>query len=346
MLYSSPQDYLNCPSKAVTLFGMSGVGKTTVTEKLPKDRWFHYSVDYRIGTRYLGEEINDTFKRLAMSEPTLARLLRADAIYIGSNIQIDNLAPLSTYVGKVGNPELGGLPLEEFKRRQALHRQAELQSLLDIPAFITKAQEIYGYPHTLVDSGGSLIEVIDLDDPRDPVVTALTQNTALIYIEASNDLLAEIVRRGIAQPKPMYFRSSFFDEALARYLVQEGLETAEQIVPNSFVAYVLEALVADRAPRYRRLAEQHGYIVSAAEISQIQNEADFDALVARAVGRRLTDDPQETGPQKTGPQETEPQKTGPQKTEPQKTEPQKTRATQSSPDQDQQMRAQSEASSA
>ncbi len=293
MLYSSPQEYLDCPHKAVTLFGMSGVGKTTVTEKLPKDRWFHYSVDYRIGTRYLGEEINDTFKRLAMGEPTLARLLRADAIYIGSNIQIDNLAPLSTYIGKVGNSELGGLPLEEFKRRQALHRQAELQSLLDIPAFIAKAQEIYGYPHTLIDSGGSLIEVIDLDDPRDPVVTALTQNTALVYIEASRDLLAEIIKRGIAHPKPMYFRSSFFDEALARYLVQEGLEDAKQIVPNSFVAYVLEALVADRAPRYRRLAEQHGYIVSAAEISDINNEADFDELVARAIARRLSAAPKD-----------------------------------------------------
>ncbi len=291
MLYSSPQDYLDCPHKAVTIFGMSGVGKTTVTEKLPKDRWFHYSVDYRIGTRYLGEEINDTLKRLAMADPTLARLLRADAIYIGSNIQIDNLAPLSTYVGKVGNPELGGLALAEFKRRQALHRQAEVQSLLDVPAFMAKAREIYGYPYTLIDSGGSLIEVIDLDDPRDPVVTALTQNTALVYIEASEDLLAEIVRRGIAEPKPMYFRSGFFDEALARYLAQEGLESPDQIVPNAFVSYVLAELVADRAPRYRRLAEQHGYIVTAAEIAQVRNEDDFNALVARAIARRPADHP-------------------------------------------------------
>ena len=28
--------------------------------------WFHYSIDYRIGTRYMGEFIEDSFKREAM----------------------------------------------------------------------------------------------------------------------------------------------------------------------------------------------------------------------------------------------------------------------------------------
>jgi hypothetical protein len=286
MLFASPQDYLDCPHKAVTLFGMSGVGKTTVTEKLPRQSWFHYSVDYRIGTRYLGEEINDMMKRLAMRDATLARLLRADAIYIGSNIQIDNLAPLSTYVGKVGNPELGGLALNEFKRRQTLHRSAEIQSVLDIAAFRAKADEIYGYPHMLIDSSGSLVEVIDLDDPHDPVVAALVASSALVYIEASEDLMAEIVARGISHPKPMYYPPAFFDEALARYLAQEGLERPEQMVPDRFVAFALAELMGNRAPRYRRLAEQYGYIVTAEEVAAVQSEADFNALIATAIERR------------------------------------------------------------
>ena len=33
--------------------------------------WFHYSVDYRIGTRYMGELIADEFKRHAMKLPLL-----------------------------------------------------------------------------------------------------------------------------------------------------------------------------------------------------------------------------------------------------------------------------------
>ena len=47
-------------NKAITLLGMSGVGKTTLANKLPKTNWFHYSGDYRIGTKYLEEPILDT----------------------------------------------------------------------------------------------------------------------------------------------------------------------------------------------------------------------------------------------------------------------------------------------
>ena len=86
-------------------FGMSGLGKTHLA-KLLRDGgdWFHYSVDYRIGTRYMGEYIADNFKREAMRVPLLRELLLTDSVYISSNITFDNLAPLSTYLGKPGDP--------------------------------------------------------------------------------------------------------------------------------------------------------------------------------------------------------------------------------------------------
>ena len=43
------------PHKCVTLLGMSGVGKTWLSDLLRRSDWFHYSGDYRIGTRYLDE---------------------------------------------------------------------------------------------------------------------------------------------------------------------------------------------------------------------------------------------------------------------------------------------------
>jgi GTPase SAR1 family protein len=44
-------EFLAWPHKAITLLGMSGVGKTTLAYKLPASKWFHYSGDYRIGTK-------------------------------------------------------------------------------------------------------------------------------------------------------------------------------------------------------------------------------------------------------------------------------------------------------
>ena len=90
-MFMTREKFLAWPRKAITLLGMSGVGKTMLAGRLPKHFWFHYSGDYRIGTKYLGEPLLDNIKRQAMGVPFLRDLLRSDSIYIGNNITIDNL---------------------------------------------------------------------------------------------------------------------------------------------------------------------------------------------------------------------------------------------------------------
>ncbi|MBF0265629.1 MAG: ATPase, partial [Gammaproteobacteria bacterium] len=63
-------------NKKITLLGMSGVGKTYISSILRQEQWFHYSGDYRIGTRYLDEAILDMIKEQAMQVPFLKELLR------------------------------------------------------------------------------------------------------------------------------------------------------------------------------------------------------------------------------------------------------------------------------
>ena len=95
----SRSDFLSWPHKAITLLGMSGVGKTTLAYKLPATKWFHYSGDYRIGTKYLAEPILDNIKRQAMKVDFLRELLRNDSIYIASNVTVHNLQPVATFLG-------------------------------------------------------------------------------------------------------------------------------------------------------------------------------------------------------------------------------------------------------
>lgn len=267
--------------KSITLLGMSGVGKTRLANILRKaDSWFHYSVDYRIGTRYLGEPILDNLKLELMQIPLLRDLLRSDSIHINSNITVDNLAPVSTFLGKLGNPEKGGLSLKEFKRRQLLHRDAELAALRDVPEFIFKARAIYGYAHFLNDAGGSLCELDDVE-----LLDILAENTLILYIRADADDEQALISRAVSDPKPLYYREEFLDAQLSDYLVERDLPFAAMIDPDDFVRWVFPKLFYARIPRYQRIADEYGYTVTAAELYQVSDEASFLQLLESAISR-------------------------------------------------------------
>jgi hypothetical protein len=287
MLFDNADAFLASPRHAVTVFGMSGVGKTWLSNLLREDRWFHYSVDYRIGTRHMGEFIVDNFKREAMRVPFLADLLRSDSIYISSNITFGNLDPLSTYLGTPGSPQNGGLPFAEYQRRQEQHRVAEISALKDIPYFIERARTLYGYDDFIADTGGSLIEVIDHDDPNDPVVKTLTEHTVLIYIRGTDSDADELVRRFKKNPKPMYYRPQFLIEKWTEYKAMNGIAKDEDVDPAGFAAWGFAALLHDRLPRYQALADKFGYVVEAADLARIKSGADFLELMGKAIEGRM-----------------------------------------------------------
>ncbi len=272
------QQFLNSESKRFTLLGMSGVGKTTVANHLPKHSWFHYSGDYRIGTKYLEEPILDNIKRQAMDVHFLRDLLRSDSIYICSNITVNNLAPVSTFLGKIGNQDLGGLPIAEFKRRQALHRTAEISAMLDVPEFIQKAEDIYGYKHFINDAGGSICE---LDD--DSVIKCLAENTIILYLRASPQLEKMLIDRAKSDPKPLYYREAFLDEYLPHFMNGNNYSSIDEIPPDDFVTWIFPELFRSRLPRYEAIAEKYGYIIKAEDIFQVRSEHDFLELVAEAI---------------------------------------------------------------
>lgn len=272
------QEFLQWESKSITLLAMSGAGKTTLANKLPKQKWFHYSGDYRIGTKYLEEPILDNIKRRAMDVPFLRELLLSDSIYICSNVTVENLSPVSSFLGKIGNPALGGLPLAEFKRRQALHHQAEIAAMRDVPDFIRKAEEIYGYKHFLNDAGGSVCE---LDCPE--VLEVLAQHTLLVYIKIPPSLEQTIIERAKSDPKPLYYREAFLDEQLAAFMAEKGYSDTDSIVPDEFVTWVFPKLFHSRLPRYQAIADRYGYTVDADAIAQVRGEDDFIRIIADAI---------------------------------------------------------------
>jgi hypothetical protein len=287
MLFERPEDFIEAPRHAVTVFGMAGVGKTRLAALLRKSNWFHYSVDYRIGTRHVGEYIVDNFKAEAMKVPFLRELLRSDSIKITSNITFSNLDPLSTYLGRPGNKAKGGLSLDEYQRRQAQHGSGEIAALLEVPEFIRRAHDLYGYDNFIADTGGSLIEVIDPTDAEDPVVKTLTESTTLLYIRGTEKDAAELVRRFKDSPKPMYYQPHFLLEKWAEYKKLKGIEDDAKVDPDGFGAWGFEALLHDRIPRYQKLADNFGYTVDASDLATVRDGDEFIDLLASAIRTRM-----------------------------------------------------------
>lgn len=261
--------------RPIALIGMSGVGKTRVASMLRREaRYFHYSVDYRIGTRYLGEAIADEFKREAMKNPVLAEMLLYDSIYISSNITFENLAPLSAWLGKPGNPSKGGIPFAEYLRRQRLHREAEISALMDTALFVEKAKAIYGYDRFVCDVGGSICEIVDPDDPSDPVLAALSAACDIIVIDGGDAHAEALKARFAKSPKPMYYNEAFLTRIWADYLTLKGANE-NKVDPDDFIRWGFAQLIEWRGPRYRKIGEKWGKIIGAARVEKTNTPASF-----------------------------------------------------------------------
>jgi hypothetical protein len=290
MKYETAKDWQGAAHKRLILFGMSGLGKTVISNMLrDTGTWYHYSIDYRIGTRYLGEAIDDNLKKVAMREPFLREQFLSDSIYIKSNISFDNLAPVSYFLGKPGAEAQGGIPIAEFQRRQSLFQEAEIAALMDTGHFIKRAQSLYGYPHFVCDTGGSICEWVDPENPDDPILTSLAKDSLLVWLKGTEAHTEELIRRFDKAPKPMAYQPEFLAAIWQEYLAEKGV-AEDAVNPDDFIRYTYARALNHRQPRYEAMARNWGITLDYEDVKQIKGPEDFSALIAAALDKR----PQQT----------------------------------------------------
>lgn len=274
----SAEQFKQAKNKRLTLLGMSGVGKTHLSKLLgQQDKWYHYSGDYRIGAKYLNHKILDNIKNKLAQQAWFAQLLENDSITLENHITFDNLSSVSAYLGKVGNPNQGGLPIDEFTTRQALHKQAEINTMLDVPKFINKSQS-QGFDHFINDAGGSLCEL-----DNDLVYKTLAEHTLILYIRASQANESALIERARTHPKPLYYQADFLSAQLSTYLEENNLTYIAQIDPDVFVGWIFPRLLAHRKPKYEAIAQQYGYTIDSEDLYQCRQADDVFELIDGAL---------------------------------------------------------------
>ncbi|MFT7494017.1 MAG: hypothetical protein ACI9RO_001469 [Alteromonas macleodii] len=283
MKYQTASEWTDTAQKRVLLFAMSGLGKTHVSAMLRETRdWFHYSIDYRIGTRYMGNYITEDAKTEANKIPFLHELLLNNNIHIGSNISFDNLTPVSNYLGKPGNLAKSGLVMAEYQRRQGQFQLAELEALRDTPYFINRAKALYGHPNFICDTGGSICEWVNPNDPADPILKMLSDNCLMVWIEGNDDHTSDLIQRFDKTPKPMAYEPDFLLRTWQEYLNKNNILETE-VDPDTFIRWTYARALAHRQPRYKAMAKNWGITVQASEMATVRDEADFVSLIARGL---------------------------------------------------------------
>ncbi|KIN72309.1 ATPase [Sulfitobacter guttiformis] len=280
MIYPDAKSWRAAQRKSVLFFGMSGLGKTHVSKVLVQQGgWFHYSVDYRIGTSGMYSHIKDNLIAHAMREPFLAEMLRADAIYLEPNVHNHDLSAVASYLGKPGDPAKGGLPMAEYIRRQSQFRIAEIAALQDdTETFRIRAQSLYGYNNFICDTGGSICEWIDPEDENDPLLTKLASQCLLVWIKGDAAHTNDMIERFDRAPKPMAYQPEFLARVWGEYLNQNNM-SEEDVDPDTFIRWTYAQALAHRQPRYAAMA-RHGITVTADDIHAVKTARDFDALIA------------------------------------------------------------------
>tara|TARA_R110002095_G_scaffold214127_4_gene205711 strand:+ start:211 stop:1077 length:867 start_codon:yes stop_codon:yes gene_type:complete len=282
MLYPTAQHWRDAPRRKILVFGMSGLGKTHLSGLLRgSGDWFHYSIDYRIGTRYLGEAIVDNAKAEAMKVPFLRDLLLTDSIYIASNITFENLNPVATWLGKPGDVAKGGLAMSEYTARQDSFRLAEIAALKDTAHFAQRAKTLYNYDHFICDTGGSICEWVDADDPDDPLLRALSDECLLVWIKGDAAHTQELIRRFDRAPKPMAYQPAFLARVWDEYLIKNNCSEGD-VDPDEFVRWTYAQALSHRQPRYEAMANW-GVTITPDQISVLRTEADFVDVIANCL---------------------------------------------------------------
>jgi hypothetical protein len=135
---------------------------------------------------------------------------------------------------------------------------------------------LYGYPNFICDTGGSICEWVDADDPNDPILTELSKHTLLIWLKGTQAHTAELIRRFDRAPKPMAYQPEFLTSAWAGYLAEKGCAETE-VDPDAFIRWTYARALAHRQPRYEAMAKW-GITIPADSLHAVTDEAGFEVV--------------------------------------------------------------------
>jgi hypothetical protein len=123
---------------------------------------------------------------------------------------------------------------------------------------------------------------VDPEDPNDPILKTLANNTLLVWLKGDEAHTDELIRRFDRAPKPMSYQAAFLDRVWTEYLTLFKM-TPEQVDPDEFIRWTYAQALAHRQPRYEAMARNWGITLTMEEVATVKSAEDFGMLIAKSL---------------------------------------------------------------
>ncbi len=259
----------------ITLVGMSGCGKTSLSQKLAMENFFHYSIDYEIAHTHLREKIRQSvIEKIKTQSIFFKELYEKFAIKLDLSLTFDDLEVIATFV--IPMNENGKIPLGIFLEHQELYKKAELLATMEFFPKAKIAFKNYGILGFINDTTGSICEIV-LEN--DELIDILKNRTKVVYLQTDESHKQMLISRSREKVKPILYNRKFLMENLREYYNSESF-LPEFEIEKEFFLWLFPRLVDFRQKNYEELIQRtNGIKIDVSILNKVNNANDLMNLI-------------------------------------------------------------------
>lgn len=234
--------------RPLALIGMSGCGKTFLSQTLANKGFFHYSVDWEIANILRPQILESVIEKIKNQSQFFKNLHENFLLKTDLSLTFDDLSTVTTFVIPLN--ENNKVSFKNLITNQRLYKAAELQAMNGF--FLRFKNNANNYEGIICDATGSIFEVAS--DSAE-MIENLKNNATTVYIETNETHIQTLVTRSKNAIKPILYNERFLNKNLQEYYSVKEINDDFEI-DAAFFQWVFPNLLKYRQECYQQLAIQ------------------------------------------------------------------------------------------
>ena len=257
--------HLTGKKKVFALVGMSGCGKTFLSQSFANKGFFHYSVDWEIANILRPQILQSVLEKIKNQSPFFKDLHEKFAIKTELSLTFDDLSAITSFVIPLNDKNK--VKYKDLITNQNLYKEAELQATEKFFSTSQNAMKFYQMQGAICDSTGSIFEIMEKNHE---MIEKFKENGHVVYIKTTKKHQQTLIERSKNAIKPILYNQGFLNKNLREYYDVNNINDNFEI-DGEFFPWVFPNLLEYRQKCYEKLVLQtNGITIDAENINEIQ----------------------------------------------------------------------------